>query len=83
MICNKIYIIKIKMEGEEYDYMFKIIIIGNTNTGKSSLMHYFTQNQCSVFAVFVDKLEKINPTTTIGGDVGSYIFKFSQKRIKL
>jgi len=29
---------------EAYDFLLKIIIIGETGTGKSCLLHHFTQN---------------------------------------
>lgn len=34
------------MEKESYDYLFKFILIGNTNCGKSCLLHYFLENKC-------------------------------------
>jgi GTPase Era involved in 16S rRNA processing len=34
------------MEKDQYDYLLKFIIIGNSNTGKSCLLHYFLENKC-------------------------------------
>ena len=33
------------MEKENFDYKFKLIIIGNSNTGKSCLLHYLIENE--------------------------------------
>ena len=32
------------MSEQEYDYVFKILLIGNCNTGKASLMNIFAEN---------------------------------------
>ena len=32
------------MSEQEYDYIFKILLIGNCNTGKASLMNIFAEN---------------------------------------
>lgn len=32
--------------GEKYDYVFKFIIIGDTGTGKSCLLHQFVEGKC-------------------------------------
>lgn len=36
------------MEADHYDYLLKFIIIGNSGTGKSCLLHYFLENKCNV-----------------------------------
>jgi GTPase SAR1 family protein len=30
---------------EKYDFIFKLVIIGNANCGKSSILHYFVNNK--------------------------------------
>ena len=32
-------------EGKEYDYLFKILLIGNSGVGKSSLLFRFSENK--------------------------------------
>lgn len=32
---------------EKYDYVFKFIIIGDTGTGKSCLLHQFVEGKCA------------------------------------
>ena len=34
-----------KPENEGYDYLFKILLIGNSGVGKSSLLYRFSENQ--------------------------------------
>lgn len=36
------------MNKESYDYLFKFILIGNTNTGKSCLLYHFLENKCTL-----------------------------------
>lgn len=35
-----------KAMSEKYDYVFKFIIIGDTGTGKSCLLHQFVEGKC-------------------------------------
>ena len=37
------------MDNEHYDYLFKLIIIGNTNTGKSCLLYNFLEDRCNTY----------------------------------
>lgn len=49
------------MEKDQYDYLLKFIIIGNSNSGKSCLLHYFLENKCwkqfyrKFYIIFLDK----------------------------
>jgi GTPase SAR1 family protein len=36
------------MERDNYDFVFKLVIIGNSNCGKSCLLHYFLENKCKM-----------------------------------
>eukprot|EP01017_Pseudomicrothorax_dubius_P009509 TRINITY_DN1323_c0_g1_i15.p1 TRINITY_DN1323_c0_g1~~TRINITY_DN1323_c0_g1_i15.p1 ORF type:complete len:211 (+),score=32.18 TRINITY_DN1323_c0_g1_i15:132-764(+) len=60
------------MEKEQYDYLFKFIIIGSANTGKSCFLHYFLENKF-----------KRNSSHTIGVEFGSKTLKIGSKTIKL
>eukprot|EP00744_Colponema_vietnamica_P014992 GILI01020999.1.p1 GENE.GILI01020999.1~~GILI01020999.1.p1 ORF type:complete len:212 (+),score=17.23 GILI01020999.1:115-750(+) len=56
----------------QYDYLFKFIIIGDTGTGKSCLLHQFIENKF-----------KKGSSHTIGVEFGSKIIKIGDKTIKL
>ena len=59
-------------EGKEYDYLFKILLIGNSGVGKSSLLFRFSE----------DKWEK-EFIPTIGVDfVSNIILIFYKKKIR-
>ncbi|CAG9330275.1 unnamed protein product [Blepharisma stoltei] len=61
------------MAGErEYDYMFKVIIIGESGTGKSCLLHYLIENRF-----------KKNTNHTIGVEFGCKRLNIGGKQIKL
>jgi len=57
---------------DSYDYLFKFIIIGDAATGKSCLLHRFTENKF-----------KSDSTHTIGVEFGSRIIELGGKFIKL
>ena len=52
-------------EGKEYDYLFKILLIGNSGVGKSSLLFRFSENKWekefipTIGVDFVSKLKLI------------------------
>ena len=56
----------------EYEYLFKILLVGNSNVGKSSL-----------FLRFVDEIWKENFVPTIGVDFKIKSIKIDNKTIKL
>jgi len=57
----------------DYDYAFKLVICGNTGTGKTSIIKTYTENYFQDF-----------PSPTIGIDFGSKIIKLNNdKKIKL
>lgn len=57
---------------EKFDYLFKIIIIGDTGVGKSCLLNRYLEN-------------KFNALTkhTVGVEFGMRYINVNQKRIKL
>jgi len=57
---------------ESYDYLFKFIVIGDTGTGKSCILHQFIENKF-----------KKNSAHTIGVEFGSRIVEVAGKRVKL
>ena len=60
------------MADQSYDYMFKFIIIGESGTGKSCILHYFIEN----------KLKK-NLNQTVGVEFGCKHLEIANKKIKL
>eukprot|EP01105_Mastigella_eilhardi_P004245 TRINITY_DN1564_c0_g1_i1.p2 TRINITY_DN1564_c0_g1~~TRINITY_DN1564_c0_g1_i1.p2 ORF type:complete len:108 (+),score=8.34 TRINITY_DN1564_c0_g1_i1:37-360(+) len=58
--------------GERFDFLFKFIVIGDTNTGKSCILHRFLENKF-----------KKDSGHTIGVEFGSKICEVGEKRIKL
>lgn len=34
------------MDKDDYNYLIKFIVIGNSGSGKSCLLHYFLENKC-------------------------------------
>jgi len=59
-------------EKEQFDYLFKFIIIGDAGAGKSCILHQFIENKF-----------KKGSSHTIGVEFGSRIINISGKRIKL
>ena len=52
-------------EGKEYDYLFKILLIGNSGVGKSSLLFRFSENKWEkefIPTIGVDFVSNINIT---------------------
>ena len=51
------------MSNQEYDYLFKLLLIGNSSVGKSSLLFRFVENVWDdnfVPTIGVDFVRKIN-----------------------
>lgn len=61
-----------RQEKEQYDYLFKFIVIGDAGAGKSCLLHQFIENKF-----------KKGSSHTIGVEFGSKIITTGGKRIKL
>lgn len=59
--------------GEKYDYTFKFIIIGDTGTGKSCILHQFVEG----------KVRAGPAKHTIGVEFGSRVITLGGKTIKL
>ena len=56
----------------EYDYLFKLLLIGDTGTGKSCLLHQFIEHR-----------HKRGSSHTVGVEFGSKIVTVGGKRVKL
>lgn len=57
---------------QEFDHLFKLIVIGDSGVGKSCLMHRVTSNE------FIDDHE-----VTVGVEFGTLLLKIEDIRIKL
>lgn len=57
---------------ETYDFLFKFLVIGNANTGKSCILHQFIENKF-----------KSDSTHTIGVEFGSKVINCGGKSVKL
>lgn len=58
--------------GQEFDHLFKLIVIGDSGVGKSCLMHRVTTNE------FMDEHE-----VTVGVEFGTLLLKIDDVKIKL
>ena len=56
---------------EEYDYLFKLIIIGDSNVGKTNIMSQYIKQEFN-----------INSKSTVGVEFGNKIIKINDKTIK-
>ncbi|EGR27744.1 ras oncogene family protein, putative [Ichthyophthirius multifiliis] len=63
---------KIQKQSQQYDTLYKFIIIGNTSCGKTCILHHFIEGEF-----------KKNSTYTIGVEFGSKILSLQNKNIKL
>ena len=57
---------------DDYDYLFKVVIIGDSGVGKSNLLSRFTRNEFH-----------LDSKSTIGVEFGSFIIKLDDKICKL
>ena len=60
------------LPSQEFDHLFKLIIIGDSGVGKSCLMHRVTTNE------FMEDHE-----VTVGVEFGSLLLKIEESKIKL
>ncbi|ORX52452.1 ras-related protein rab-4B-like protein [Hesseltinella vesiculosa] len=60
------------MLADAYDFLLKLLIVGNSGTGKSCLLHHFLENQFKQDAV-----------NTIGMEFGTRVIRIADKSIKL
>ena len=56
---------------DEYDYLFKLIIVGDTNVGKTNIMSKYIKDQFN-----------ITSKSTIGVEFGTKILKIDNKKVK-
>jgi Ras-related protein Rab-4B len=66
--------------GDNHDYVFKFVIIGDSGVGKSCIMHHFIYNKC--ITIFLQLVKK-ETTQTIGVEFSSKIIKIGNKETKL
>ena len=56
---------------DEYDYLFKLIIVGDTNVGKTNIMSKYIKDQFN-----------ITSKSTIGVELGTKILEIDNKKVK-
>ena len=56
---------------DEYDYLFKLIIVGDTNVGKTNIMSKYIKDQFN-----------ITSKSTIGVEFGTKILEIDNKKVK-
>merc|ERR1711968_199013 len=61
----------IKMSGEEYDYLFKVVLIGDSGVGKSNLLTRFTRDEF-----------KQDSKSTIGVEFATQTIQVDKKTVK-
>ncbi len=44
------------MEKNQYEFLLKFIVIGNSNSGKSCLLHYFLENSCTLIILYIKNI---------------------------
>lgn len=67
------------MNRNSYDYVFKVIVIGDTGVGKTNLILRYAPSQPS----FSDQAFKDNYVATIGVDFKTKTIPVGDKRVKL
>ena len=65
---------------DTFDFVFKFVVIGDSNVGKSCLMHHFIYNKCKFI---LNQLVKKDSTHTIGVEYASKILRVGNKEVKL
>lgn len=70
MDISKIKILR-SVGNDKYDYLFKIVIVGSSGVGKSSLLSRFTNNEF-----------KIDSKATIGVEFSTKLLQIEDKIIK-
>ena len=58
--------------GQPYDFLLKVIVVGESGTGKSCLLHHFIHGSV-----------KENATQTIGVEFASRLLRVGEKDLKL
>ena len=61
-----------KAQQEKYDYLFKVVVIGDSGVGKSNLLSRFTRDEFN-----------LESKSTIGVEFGSKMLKTQDTQIKL
>lgn len=69
---DPIEVARVREQFAEFDYMFKIILVGDTGVGKTCLIKRIDQ----------DKFEETH-TVTLGGDFAKIFYVINQKKVKV
>ena len=59
----------------EYDFLFKLLLIGDSGVGKSSLIHFFQKEQFSEHFKPTIGADFANKEIDLGGDRGSCVLQ--------
>jgi GTPase SAR1 family protein len=67
---------------EKYDLLFKFIVIGDSNVGKSCILNYYLNNKCTTIVILLYVVNE-HSKHTVGVEFGMRYLKINGKVIKI